>query len=886
MIVGNQLFGLAHFWLECFLDATIAGTLLLGFLLLVLAVLRRASASLRSLLLSLGLIGLFSLPLVSLVLPRARVPVLPQELTTSLSPVFEHPVSSTVEQPSGSAEATGDHTTVMTGQEVVPDAVPSASVPRTQRVPWSFWAFCVWSLGVLVTALPLIFGVAAVRRVRHKGVPISDREELAKRISALASQFSLRRRVRLVMIKGTVVPMAYGFLRPTMFLPIQWQEWSEERKRAVLLHEIAHMLRFDCLVQWVAELATALFWFHPLAWLAARRLRLEREQACDDFALQAGCEPAGYATHLLEIARNVVAAGTTAAAVPMARRSTLERRLVSVLDKHRRREPVKRRVAGVAMAGTAGLVLSLASIQCTSTRASAIVSDEVGAATRVTVTVRFLDLGGKPTQGVRLTAPYLLGAPSAVSASDGRVTLDLPWPLPRAKPPRSFTRHPPLENQLALRAAGVDRSAWFAWKRVDRPGKYDLADIHQAAGGTVEGRVLDANGKPVTGAWVDVRSPIQHVPEARVYDWIPIGSDVLNPCPIPVFTNSEGRYRLDGVPDTFVSVVAKGVDSLYSFTEPLAVQRGRVVTASDIVLQTAPRDHVISGIVLGRDGKPCADVLVNVGDDRTVVLTSFTWTRSDGQFELLVLPGQSYQVLVASPKTRVVANPGDRDVVIRIDAETLAEIEKQSTEYDPDADDPDEETAIKATASRPPACVVRGRILLGGKPPVGWTCRAINDNHPDLDWRPVSADGRFEIQLPDAGQYSLAIIFREPISASVQGFDIPIELKPGVNEWSRVIPVGTLVLENLEPLPTLQELSEQEGDVEKGYSLYWKGQGFEWTAARYAGPGKVWKLPDAPAGEIRFTSLTPENRYEMPGDRPAQMRIMLAPGETKHVRIK
>jgi len=173
----------------------------------------------------------------------------------------------------------------------------------------------------------------------------------------LARRLGVRRPVRLRRSFGEAMPMTWGVLRPTVLLPAGVNQWPSGRRQAVLLHELAHVKRLDWVTQLMARIVCAVYWWHPLAWVGARRLREERELACDDLVLANGTVPSAYAGDLLEIARAYRASvASSLAGVAMARRSQLAGRLLAVLDATRSRKALKPSHLVPAM-GSALLVL-------------------------------------------------------------------------------------------------------------------------------------------------------------------------------------------------------------------------------------------------------------------------------------------------------------------------------------------------------------------------------------------------------------------------------------------------------------------------------------------------------------------------------------------------
>jgi tetratricopeptide (TPR) repeat protein len=157
--------------------------------------------------------------------------------------------------------------------------------------------------------------------------------------------------------------MTSGAIDPVIILPASAGTWTAERRRLVLLHELAHVKRNDWLSLVLCEIAVAFWWFHPLAWIALRAARREAEKATDDAVVRAGARPSVYASHLIDIVRSVRGAGEPVGAMAMARPSDLEARLRALLDR-RGRGPSSLIGRGLAV-GLAGFAVMLATVEPT-----------------------------------------------------------------------------------------------------------------------------------------------------------------------------------------------------------------------------------------------------------------------------------------------------------------------------------------------------------------------------------------------------------------------------------------------------------------------------------------------------------------------------------------
>jgi beta-lactamase regulating signal transducer with metallopeptidase domain len=359
-------------WLVMGPGVVVKATLVLSAAWLVSWLLRRRPAAERHALWAVTAAGVLALPLLVAALPSMRLAVpLPDGVATALRPeaiwghetTREAPPRAANPQPTAASptgNAAGDATRAATAASAAGVAAPRAPAESAPRAMSGAAVFLFWLVGALaLTALTLLSRLRVELLARRARTVRAG--ALHERVARCAAELRVTRPVRLLAGDAAAMPMTFGVLRPSLLLPSSAAEWTPARLDAVLRHELAHIRRRDALTQLVAELCCAVYWFHPLAWLAARRLRAEREHACDDVVLMAGARASDYAAELLAIARTMRQPPVLEhGALAMARTTKLRRRLSALLDDRRRVERVPATLLTAYAGAAAACVMLLA----------------------------------------------------------------------------------------------------------------------------------------------------------------------------------------------------------------------------------------------------------------------------------------------------------------------------------------------------------------------------------------------------------------------------------------------------------------------------------------------------------------------------------------------
>jgi beta-lactamase regulating signal transducer with metallopeptidase domain len=325
--------------------------------------LRRRSAALRHWVLAAGVVSAATSPLLSPIVPVWRIPFGAPAAFISYTNTAE------VRESAGNGPHARSERVPATPSPQQP-AGPKSSRDARTLVP------IVWAGGVAVGLTILLVGLLRLTWLALHAHRITE-----GRWAALAAEFSqlygLRRPVVLLQSSHPSLLVTWGLARPKVILPATSGEWSDERARVVMSHELAHIRRGDWIVQLAAEVLRAFYWFNPLMWVACRRLRLESEHACDDEVMSHGVDGTDYATHLIELARSLSYRRHTWFPAPaMARPSSLERRVRAMLNSRLDRGPISTATRVTIFAALLAIASAVAAAQSTFVTFSGRIIDE------------------------------------------------------------------------------------------------------------------------------------------------------------------------------------------------------------------------------------------------------------------------------------------------------------------------------------------------------------------------------------------------------------------------------------------------------------------------------------------------------------------------------
>jgi TonB family protein len=332
-------------WFAFAMGAALKSTSVLAAGWAIAFLLRRRSAAARHLVWTAAAAAVLALPFLSVSLPAVRIPVV--GVMAPFDPTVLFRASSVA---GGPAAAAG-----------VPAVRSGASaVPAKRGLDWPVILMLVWAFGAAFALARMLLASASIQRFRRTARPFPD-PDLVRR---LAGTLGIGRDVEVLESSRGSMPMTFGFRRASVSMPAEAAAWGEERRRMVLLHELAHVRRGDVATHLLARTALSLYWWNPLMWAAWREFLRERERATDDLVLNAGARASEYAGHLLEVARSLQPAPAAAwAAVAMARRSQLEGRLLAILDSGVNRKAPGRTAALAAVLVAAAMMAPFAAIQ-------------------------------------------------------------------------------------------------------------------------------------------------------------------------------------------------------------------------------------------------------------------------------------------------------------------------------------------------------------------------------------------------------------------------------------------------------------------------------------------------------------------------------------------
>jgi len=262
----------------------------------LLRILRKSSPNLRYLAACGALVMIVLLPVITM----QMVPVSVSRRAVDIEP--EPLITPTVSAAAETKEIPASEISPLKGATPAPTA-PAPSIPWEERLsgmlePALPYIVLCWLLGVLSLSAWHLGGWVQLQRLRRKMIKPIDMS-LENKVGKLAQLLGVHRAIRVMNSALVQVPTIVGWLRPVILLPAgTLTGLSTEQLEAILAHELAHIRRHDYLVNILQALVEILGFYHPAVWWVSHRIRVERENCCDDVAVSVAGDKVRYAKAL------------------------------------------------------------------------------------------------------------------------------------------------------------------------------------------------------------------------------------------------------------------------------------------------------------------------------------------------------------------------------------------------------------------------------------------------------------------------------------------------------------------------------------------------------------------------------------------------------------
>lgn len=304
-------------------------SLVLGSIYLLTTCWKKASAAIKVSIWQIALCGLVLLPVLCLFMPRWDVSI--HSSKGKHASVEEHIETAVLPPPNALR--------IKPSPGVLSETENIQTI-REESAPGEGWSFAffeyvlfLWVIGVIVLFIRWLYDFRVIQGILSKAQPIKEPRPHRVFDDLLLSRKG-KRPIRLIEHESIGSPMTVGVLRPVIVLPMNASKWEEEQLKVTLLHELAHIDRFDYLTYICAHVVCIAYWMNPFAWIAKAQLKLEQEKACDDDVVRYGIPSIEYAEHLLSIARwaHLVNKQGMRHTIGMANEPMLKKRMRAILN--------------------------------------------------------------------------------------------------------------------------------------------------------------------------------------------------------------------------------------------------------------------------------------------------------------------------------------------------------------------------------------------------------------------------------------------------------------------------------------------------------------------------------------------------------------------------